>query len=53
MKAITTLLKEDGKKLVLPDVVPRFKSSSLKVGKSPRTMFLYVMTPWSHVAIFH
>ena len=55
MKAITASSKDDGKKLVLPDVVPRFKASSLEVGKSPTVScitFMYVATPWSHVAVF-
>jgi hypothetical protein len=35
VKVASTLSKDDGKKLVLPDVVPGFKASSLKVGKCP------------------
>ena len=35
MKAASAPSKDDGKKLVLPDVVPGFKASSLEVGKCP------------------
>lgn len=52
VKAIMALLKDDGKKVVLPDVVPRFKASSLEVGKTC-TMFLYVATPQLHTLFLH
>jgi hypothetical protein len=40
VKAASTLSKDDGKKLVLPDVVPGFKASSLEVGKCPFPPYL-------------
>lgn len=33
--------KDDGKKLILPHMVPGFKASSLEVGKSP-VPYIYV-----------
>jgi hypothetical protein len=55
VKAAVAPLKDDGKKLVLPDVVPGFKASSLDVGKSPIFVFVlhvvYVATPWSLISL--
>ena len=50
VKAAVAMPKDDGKKIILPDVVPGFKASSLEVGKSSILFFVfhivYVTTPW-------
>jgi hypothetical protein len=56
VKAATAPSKDDGKKLVLPDVVPGFKASSLDVGKFPilsRSIFSHVATAWWHIPLPH
>lgn len=56
VKAATAPSKDDGKKFVLPNVVPGFKASSLKVGKPPflipHHVLLFGATPWLLISIF-
>lgn len=44
IKAASAPLKDDGKKVTLPEVVPGFKASSLDVGKSPILSFMLHIT---------
>jgi hypothetical protein len=50
VKAATTPSKDDGKKPVLPNVVPRFKASSLKVGKPLFLSFTMFLCSGQHLS---
>jgi hypothetical protein len=53
IKAATAPSKDDGKKVILPEVVPGFKASSLDVSKSPILPFHTPYCMYSDTLVAH